>query len=168
MTFFVILDLETKGILKGRRKFYYACLRRSSRRQDWRLTLDLSRAVWGSSASLVLEMCLPPTIPPPGAVPRTQPWETNMVLRPSGWLMWLNLVKMDFKILVGRCRDLLLSQTQMYIPCLLNLPPTNRMVVSFFRPLAFCVRSLVSDVTPGTPSAVNWWGFKTSKTDFIL
>ena len=31
----------------------------------------------------------------------------------------------------------------------------SRKVVSFFRPFAFFVRDLVSDVTPGTPSAVN-------------
>ena len=54
------------------------------------------------------------TAPTVGAIPRTEPGESKVLLRPSGLKMWPNLVKgsiQTFKILVGRCRDLLILQS---------------------------------------------------------
>ena len=64
-----------------------------------------------------------------GAVPRTQPWESNVSLRPSGRYKWLNPGKASistFKILAGRSRNLLVLQLPLCkFPSLLNLPPIN-------------------------------------------
>ena len=65
---------------------------------SWPLRLDPDN--WGGGVStppLFLEcvFCLP--FPFPEAVPKIQPWDRNVVLRPSGWCSWLNLVKVSIQ-----------------------------------------------------------------------
>lgn len=65
-----------------------------------------------------------------GPVPRTQPWESNMLLRLPGGYTWPNSMRASiwtFKILVGWCRELLILWPPKIsliskFPCLLNLP----------------------------------------------
>ena len=70
-----------------------------------------------------------------------QPWESNVLLRPSRLYMWLNPIKASmwtFKILEGRLQNsihLLVPKTNLIwkFPCLLNLLPTNlEWLASFF------------------------------------
>lgn len=93
-------------------------------------------AVGGSSFLHVLEMCIVPTVLALGAVSRKQPWESDVLLRPFGWYTWLNFVKAsiwNFRILLGRCRDLLVlllpsphkATFMCKFPYWSNLLPTN-------------------------------------------
>lgn len=70
------------------------CWRRSSRGHDHQLTLRLDPGTWRLlTLSCILEICVLPAFPALKAASRTQPWETNVLLRPSAWNMWLNPVK---------------------------------------------------------------------------
>ena len=74
--------------------------------------------------SLVLGMHILLTVPTVGAIPRTQPWESNVLLRPSGLNMWLNPVKGSisaFNILPGRCGDLLVLWLPRQMPYVSSL-----------------------------------------------
>ena len=74
-----------------------------------------------------------PTVPTVGAVPRTQTWESKVLLRPSGQLMydWTQLKLLYGRmILAGGCGDLLILGLSKTSPgykflCLLDLPPTS-------------------------------------------
>lgn len=73
------------------------------------------------------------TISTLGAVSVIQPWESNVFMMPSGLNRWLNPVKAciwTFKVLVDRCRNLLMLWLSKAIlmhkfPCLLKLPSAS-------------------------------------------
>ena len=74
-----------------------------------------------------------PTVPTVEAVPRTQTWESKVLLRPSGQHMcdWIQLKPLyGCMILAGRCGDLFILGLSKTSPeykflCLLDLPPTS-------------------------------------------
>lgn len=116
------------------------CWRRSLRGHDCSLTCKLDLGNWTFlTTSPVFGMYILPTIPTPGAVSGTQPWESKVLLTLSGLNIWLTPVNAS-KILVGRCRDLLILQPPKTgllckSPCLLNLLPINlEWPASFFSP----------------------------------
>ena len=99
-----------------------------------------------------------PTVPTVEAVPRTQTWESKVLLRPSGQHMcdWIQLKPLyGCMILAGGCGDLLTVQSWKIsllwykFPCSSKLPPVNlEWLASFFHcSLPFCVQGLVSDFT---------------------
>ena len=60
------------------------------------------------SPTSVLGMHILSIIHTVGFVSRMQPWESNVLLRPSGWCMWLIPAQasiLTFKILTDGCRD---------------------------------------------------------------
>lgn len=75
-----------------------------------------------------------PTIPTLAAISRTQPWESNVLFRPSERYTWVSPVKgslSTLKMQVGRHADLPVLRLRKTSPvpkflCLLNLPATNR------------------------------------------
>ena len=114
----------------------------------------------------ILEIYVLLTIPIVGATSRMQPWESKVLLRPSGLNIWLNPVKASiytFKILVGRCRDLFIlwpPKTSFVnkFPCLLTLPLTNLEWSAFFffwSLLALHVWGSVSDINQEISDFVN-------------
>lgn len=140
------LILETRKSIRGSQEmwgFYFHVLIPSCLSFSWRRSLrahDCLNPQTGPghledspSPTLVFEMYVLPIVPILDATSGTQPWERNVLLRPSGLYLWLNPVKafiQTLKILAGRCRDLLVLQplkTSLIhkFPCLLKLPPTN-------------------------------------------
>ena len=121
-------------------------------------------AIGGSSPSpLSLECTFCLRFPQQELFSRTQPWDSNVLLRPSGLDTWLNFVKSSmqtFKILAGACGDLLL----LWLPkislvhkfsCLLNPPLTNlEWSVSF---LGLFLPSVYGDQFPNQHCAFPSW-----------
>ena len=70
-----------------------------------------------------------PPFPQWELVSRRQPWQSKVLLRPSGQCTWLNPFKASLyvKILAGAGRDLAAPKTSLVgrFSCLLDLPPTN-------------------------------------------
>lgn len=94
---------------------------------SWTWTNLDNHTTEGSLTRLLLLEYMFSTVLTVGAVLRMQPWESKVLLRPSGLYMWLNPIKTSIwtlKIQVGRCRDLLISQ-----------PPKTSLISDFPRSL---------------------------------
>ena len=106
------------------------------------------------------------TIPPGwpmGGIFKDSNLREQCVLRPSGWYMWLNLVKASietFKILTGRCGVLLIfwppkvNFTSKF-PCLSHLPPTSLEGSASFFSLSLYGANLWTSSQPSL--GLSWW-----------
>lgn len=74
--------------------FYQQCINICIKTQTWSL-VDLQAGLGSMKDSSLTPsvLGLRPTVPTLGAVSRTQPWDSNVLLRSFGWYMWLNPVK---------------------------------------------------------------------------
>ena len=79
------------------------------------------------------------------------------------WTQLMPLINLFLKILVGRCRDLLILQLlktslKCKLPCLLHLPPTSLEWPAFLQALPdLCMRRPISHFTWEAPDVANQW-----------
>lgn len=93
-----------------------------------------------------------------GSCPRTQPWDSKVLLRSFRWYTWLSPVKTSvysFKILVGGghrspCLVTVQGKAHFQVLCLLKLPSTNLLLsASFLWPLLASVDGVHFQISPG-------------------
>lgn len=154
------------------------CWRNSLRGCDHRLAQKLYLGNWRlltSPSPPILGMYILLTIPTLGAISRMQPWETNVLLRPSELCTWLNHLKASIqplKVLEGRCRDLFilwLPKTTLYSNSLAYLNVHLRiwrgLPLSSVFPWPLCIWATFKFHLGNSQSSEPKWGIKEEDWD---